>query len=149
MQNFFIKIRCFMEKIIFSCCLVCISMTRAFRCQYALENKVCIPTSGAWRWYTVPSVYRLLARVLTYRADGISTSGAVGKFPQSVYRLLASKELTWNIWPWKSRSRSWSTTFAMVPFDGNIRIHKSLLRHFFSWFSLSEILSFAIFDLEN
>ena len=56
-----------------------------FRCQYALENKVCIPTSGGWRWYTVPSVYRLLARALTYRADGIPTSGAVGKFAQSRY----------------------------------------------------------------
>ena len=86
MQNLFIKIRCVSWKqIFFSCSVVCISMNRAFRCQYALENKVCIPTSGAWHWYTVPSVYRILARALTYRADGIPTFGAVGKFAQSRY----------------------------------------------------------------
>ena len=86
MQNLFIKIRCVSwKKLFFSCCLVGIYMTRAFQSQYALENKVCISTSGAWRWYTVPSVYRLLARALTYRADGIPTSGAVRKFAQSRY----------------------------------------------------------------
>ena len=36
-----------MEKLFFSGCLVCISMTRALRCQYALENKGGLPTSGA------------------------------------------------------------------------------------------------------
>ena len=86
MQNLFIKIRCISwKKLFFSCCLVCISMTRAFRCQYALENKVCVPTSGGWRWYTMPSVYWRLARALTYHADGIPTSGGVGKFAQIRY----------------------------------------------------------------
>ena len=33
-------------------------MTQAFRCQYALENKAGIPASDAWRWHTVPPVYR-------------------------------------------------------------------------------------------
>ena len=61
MQNLFITIYCVSWKqLYFSCCLVCISMTRAFRCQYALENKVGLPTSGVdipcrrsidfWRW---------------------------------------------------------------------------------------------------
>ena len=36
------------KKSFFSCCLVCISMTRAFRCQYALENKAGISASDAW-----------------------------------------------------------------------------------------------------
>ena len=50
---------------------------------------VCIrkqsPSSGGWRLYTVPQVYRLLARAVTYRADGIPYSGSVGKFAQSRY----------------------------------------------------------------
>ena len=45
------------------------------------------------RLYTVPQVYRLLARAVTYRADGIPHSGGIGKFAQSVYWLLASKGL--------------------------------------------------------
>ena len=47
-KTLFTKIRCVSwEKLFFSCCLVCIFMTRAFRCQYALENKVDIPASNA------------------------------------------------------------------------------------------------------
>ena len=53
--------------------------------QYALENKVCVPSSGGWRLYTVPQVYRLLARAVTFHADGIPPSGGVGKFAQSRY----------------------------------------------------------------
>ena len=34
-------------------------MTRAFRCQYALENKAGIPASDAWYLHTVPPVYWL------------------------------------------------------------------------------------------
>ena len=74
-----------METIIFSCCRVCISMTPECWGQYALENKVCIPSSGGWRLYTVPQIYRLLVRAVTYRADGIPPSGGVGKFVQSRY----------------------------------------------------------------
>ena len=76
MQNLFIKIRCVSWKqLFFSCCLVCISMTRAFRCQYALENIVGQQTTGPWRSYTVPSVNRLLALALIYRAVGQQTPG--------------------------------------------------------------------------
>ena len=40
MQNLFTKIRCVSwNKLFFSCCLVCISMTRALSCQSAVENK--------------------------------------------------------------------------------------------------------------
>ena len=74
-----------METIIFSCCLVCISMTPECWGQYALENKDCIPSSGGWWLYTVPQVYRLLARAVTNRADSIPHSGGVGKFAQSRY----------------------------------------------------------------
>ena len=50
MQNLFTKMCCVSwNKLFFSCCLVCISMTRAFWCQYALENKVGIPASDAYR----------------------------------------------------------------------------------------------------
>ena len=50
MQNLFIQICCVSWKqLFFSCCLVCISMTRACRCQSAVENKAGdIPC----RWYT-------------------------------------------------------------------------------------------------
>ena len=46
------------NKLFFSCCLVCISMTRALWCQYALENKAGITACDAWRWHTVLPVYR-------------------------------------------------------------------------------------------
>ena len=76
---------CSWEKLFFTCCLVCISMTRAFRCQYALENKVGIRTSDAWRWHTVPPVYRLLTPQGSLCKAGIPTSDATGKFVQSRY----------------------------------------------------------------
>ena len=71
------------KKLIFSCCLVCISMTRAFQCQYALENKVCIQTSGAWRWHTVPPVYRLPMPQGSLRKAGIPAYNATGKFDKA------------------------------------------------------------------
>ena len=49
MQNLFTIILCVSWKqLFFSCCLVCIYMTRAFRCQYALETKPVyrLPTLG-------------------------------------------------------------------------------------------------------
>ena len=72
-----------MDKKMFSCCLVCVSMTRAFRCQYALEIQVGQQTTGPWRSYTVPSVNRLLALALIYRTVAQQTPGTVGKFAQS------------------------------------------------------------------
>ena len=59
MQNLFTNIRCdSWNKLFFSCCLVCISMTLAFRCQSALENKASIPACDAWHWHNVSLVYR-------------------------------------------------------------------------------------------
>ena len=58
MQNLFPKIHCVSwTKLFFSCYLVYISMTRAFRCQYASENKAVYrrPTPGVdipFRRYT-------------------------------------------------------------------------------------------------
>ena len=79
MQNLFIKIRCVSRKqSFFSCCVVCISMTPECWGQYALENKDCIPSAGADRLYTVSQVYRLPARTVTSRSDGIPQSGAYG-----------------------------------------------------------------------
>ena len=64
------KIRCVSQKqLFFSCCVVCISMTPECWGLYALENKDCIPSSGADRLYTVPLVYRLPARAVTSRSD--------------------------------------------------------------------------------
>ena len=50
-----------------------------------------------------------------------------------------------NIWPWKSRSRSRSTTFVIAPFDGNYIIIWKAVWHFF-WLTVSEILASEIFD---
>ena len=48
MQNLFTIIGCgSWNKLFFSCCLVCISMTWAFWCQYAVENKAGIPACDA------------------------------------------------------------------------------------------------------
>ena len=59
MQNLFTKIRCVSwNKLFFSCCLVCISMTRAFWCQFALENKAGIPRAtprGSLRKAGIPA----------------------------------------------------------------------------------------------
>ena len=88
MQNLFIKIRCVSRKqLFFSCCVVCISMTPECWGLYALENKDCILSAGADRLYTVPQVYRLPARAVTSRLDGIPQSGGVGKFAQSRYTI--------------------------------------------------------------
>ena len=79
MQNLIIKIRCVSRKqLFFSCCLVFISMTPECWGQYALENKDCIPSAGADRLYTVSQVYRLPARTVRSRSDGIPQSGAYG-----------------------------------------------------------------------
>ena len=75
MQNLFTKIRWVSwEKLFFRCCLVCISMTREFRCQYALENKAGIPASDTWSWHTVPPVYRSATPQGSLRKAGIPAS---------------------------------------------------------------------------
>ena len=56
-----------------------------FRCQYALENKAGISASDAWRWHTVPPVYRLPTPQESMRKAGIPASDATGKFAQSRY----------------------------------------------------------------
>ena len=54
-----------------------------------MMGPVCIRKQSLYtvfrRLYTVPQVYRLLVRAVTYRADGIPHSGGVGKFAQSQY----------------------------------------------------------------
>ena len=72
-----------MEQNYFSAAVLSVSMTQAFRCQYALENQVGQQTTGPWCSYTVQSVNRLLALALIYRAVGQQISGTVGKFAQS------------------------------------------------------------------
>ena len=74
-----------MEAIIFQllCCLYLYNS--GMLGLYALENKDCIPSTGADRLYTVPQVYRLPARAVTSRLDGIPQSGGVGKFAHSRY----------------------------------------------------------------
>ena len=94
MQNLFTQICCdSWEKLFFSCRLVCISMTRAFRCQYALENKAGIPASDAWRWHTVPPVYRRSTPQGSLRKAGIPASDVlrvkiIGNVPDSKYKKL-------------------------------------------------------------
>ena len=46
-------------------------MTRAFWCQYALENKAGIPECDAWHWYTVLPVYRRATPQGSLRIAGI------------------------------------------------------------------------------
>ena len=43
------------------------------------------------------------------------------------FQRLIIKIVTLKVWPWKLklRSRSWSTTFAIVPFDENINLYES------------------------
>ena len=62
------------NKLFFSGCLVCISMTRAFWFQYALENKAGILASDAWCRHTVPPVYRLPTPQGSLRKAGIPGS---------------------------------------------------------------------------
>ena len=49
------------------------------------------------------------------------------------FQSLLVKIATWKVWPWKCRSRSRSTTFALIPFDGEYQtLHKSFLSIFAS-----------------
>ena len=49
------------------------------------------------------------------------------------------------VWPWKFRPRSWSTTFAMVPFDGK---YQPVWNPYLSSFSLA-LTVFEIFTFQN
>ena len=50
-------------------------------------------------------------------------------------RIFIANALQENGWPWKLRSRSWSTAFAMFPFDGKHQpLQSHTLEHFFASF---------------
>ena len=86
MQNLVIKIRCVSRKqLFFSCCVVCFSMTPECWGLYALENKDCIPSSGADRLYTVPQVYRLPTRIP--QSGGVGNLHKVGIPSSGVQRV--------------------------------------------------------------
>ena len=75
MQNLFTKIRCVSwNKLFFSCCLVCISVTRAFWCQYALEKKVGIPACDATGKFAQKPVYRRVMPQGSLHKAGIPAS---------------------------------------------------------------------------
>ena len=96
------------KNIFFSCYLVCISMTRAFQYQSALENKSGIPASDAWRWHTMPPVYRLPTPQGSLRKAGIPASDVLWVKLHS-QSLNPSHRLTPNILHWNHTDfSSWS-----------------------------------------
>ena len=142
MQNLVIKIRCVSRKqLFFSCCVVCFSMTPESWGLYALENKDCIPSSGADRLYTVPQVYRLPTRAVTSRSDGIPQSGGVGNLhkvgiPSSGVQRVKRETTTKN-------------SYNIYDFSIN-RIYKKTLQYVYLGFSVGvKVVMKLFFECEN
>ena len=80
-------------------------------------------------------MYNIRSGVIRWKIPGLLSDGNQNVW---IFQPLLVEMATWNVWPWKFCSWSWSTTFALVPFDGK---YESMYKSFVGIFCQLSLFS--------